>query len=139
MNTSTPTRGEWLCLLEKIVTPVLETGARGALGAEMPVETHPDTPRSHRASVSPLEALGSSLAGIAPWLAKPVADPKEEQLRRKLSSLAREAITRAFAPAGPGHMPFWRETPEPGRSPYFPHQSLVDASYLARALLYARE
>lgn len=90
----------------------------------MPVESAPGQ-RDSRVKVSYLEALGRTLAGLAPWLEASTAGQEQVQQQR-LADLARQAITKGVDPASPDYLNFT----EGG-------QPLVDAAFLAHALLRA--
>ena len=113
-------RAFWLEQMLKIVTPVLRSGANGTLLNDLP----PFNPA--RRSYAPLEALGRTLCGIAPWLEAEGLSPKEAAMQRECRPLALKAIAAAVDPSGPGFMNFT----EGG-------QPLVDAAFLAHALLRA--
>ena len=113
-------RALWLEVLEKIARPVLSHLARRELKARMPVEGK----TADRPEYTHLEAIGRTLAGIAPWLeARGAAD---EPLRRELAELARQAIDAATDPKSPDYCNYERG-----------EQPLVDAAFLAHALVRA--
>jgi len=119
-------RARWVDLLTRVATPVLDHLARGTLKARMPVETAPGSTRSRR-DVTHLEALGRTLAGIAPWLTvSDGADVSEARARERVADLARRAIASAVDPASPDRLNFTDGS-----------QPLVDAAILAQALLRA--
>ncbi len=110
----------WLEVLEKVARPVLSYLARRELKARMPVEGK----TADRPEYTHLEAIGRTLAGIAPWLeARSTAD---EPLRRELAELARQAIDAATDPKSPDYCNYERGA-----------QPLVDAAFLAHALVRA--
>lgn len=116
-------RAEWCQWLAKISDPVLGALARRELKATMPVEAA--NPKD-RALYTHLEALGRTLAGIAPWLELPVDDTAEGRERARFGALAREAIDAGTDPKSPDFMNFTRGG-----------QPLVDAAFLAQGLLRA--
>lgn len=116
-------RAEWCQWLTKVTDPVLGALARRELKATMPVEAA--NPKD-RAQYSHLEALGRTLAGIAPWLELPGDDTPEGRERARLAALAREAIDAGTDPKSPDYMNFSRGG-----------QPLVDAAFLAQGLLRA--
>jgi len=73
-----------------------------------------------------LEALGRSLAGLAPWLEHGDSNGEEGRLRQQMAALARSAIDAATDPESPDYLNF-REGSQP----------LVDAAFLAHALIRA--
>jgi hypothetical protein len=102
---------------------VLDALAHRQLKATMPVEAaHPQD----RARVTHLEALGRTLAGIAPWLDAPGLTGDEAAQRDALADLAREALRAACDPASADYLNFSEMS-----------QPLVDAAFLAHALLRA--
>ena len=113
-------RDTWIRMLDKVARPVLANSARRQLKVEMPVEGKTaDRPR-----YTHLEAVGRTLAGIAPWLElKHAAD---EPLRGELAELARRTIDSATDPASPDYCNF-----ESGGQP------LVDAAFLSHAIVRA--
>lgn len=116
-------RAEWCRWLTKVAEPVLSALARRELKAIMPVEAF--NPKD-RVQFTHLEALGRTLAGIAPWLELPADDTPEGRERARLAGLAREAIDAATDPKSPDFMNFSRD-----------RQPLVDAAFLAEGLLRA--
>ncbi|HYC83592.1 MAG TPA: DUF2264 domain-containing protein [Chryseosolibacter sp.] len=118
-------RKYWVEMLSRIVSPVLEAQAAGKLHDLMPVEAvHGESDK--RKKVTHLEALGRTLAGLAPWLELSEQNPAEDALKEKFRRLARAAIENAVTPTSKGYMNF-KEGAQP----------LVDAAFLAHALLRA--
>jgi len=97
--------------------------ARRELKATMPVEA---ANVKERAEFTHLEAFGRSLAGLAPWLELSVDDTAEGRERGRLGTLAREALAGATDPQSSDFLNFSRGG-----------QTLVDAAFLAQALLRA--
>lgn len=118
-------RAYWVATATKLATPVLENLARGTLKARMPVE---EVAGANRGPVTHLEAIGRLLAGIAPWLALPDDGTAESKQRSRFAGLARQAIASAVTPGSPDLLNFT----EMG-------QPLVDAAFLAQAIVRARE
>lgn len=118
-------RQYWLQTLLKTVNPVLTALDKRQLRATMPVESAPKQENSRR-KVSYLEALGRSLAGLAPWLELSAADANEQMQQTRYRELTRRAIANAVDPASPDFMNFTEE-----------RQPVVDAAFLAHALLRA--
>ncbi|MFA6289839.1 MAG: DUF2264 domain-containing protein [Opitutaceae bacterium] len=125
-TTSPTTRARWVRLLCKISRPPLASLARGQLRATMPVEARPGHADS-RVRVTHLEALGRTLAGLAPWLElADVAEPSEAAVQAEFHDLARAALVQALDPDSPDCLDFTEDG-----------QALVDAAFLAHALLRA--
>ena len=114
-------REQWVARLTRLAGPVLSHLADGTLKQAMPVEGLAD-----RRSVSHLEAVGRTLAGVAPWLASPGAGDAEGKAREHLLQLAHAGLRHAVDPASPDALNFT----EGG-------QPLVDAAFLAHAIVRA--
>jgi hypothetical protein len=114
-------RREWAARLTRIAEPVLSHLASGTLKRNMPVEGAPD-----RRSVTHLEALGRTLAGLAPWIELPPDGTGEGHNRERLGRLAVDALRQATDPRSPDAINFT----EGG-------QPLVDAAFLAHAIVRA--
>src|SRR5690349_236809 len=82
-------RRDWVNRLVALSTPVLTHLADGTLRTAMPVEGEPD-----RRAVTHLEAVGRTLAGLAPWLDLPDDGTEEAGTRARLAALAREGLRR---------------------------------------------
>lgn len=122
MNSGPQDRAYWLATLKRIAEPVLTACAGKQLKAAMPVESN----GTNRANYAHLEAVGRLLAGIAPWLERPAQDLAEEHLRQRYAELARLTLDAATDLASPDYGNF-----------AFAFQPIVDAAYLAYALLRA--
>ncbi|MEZ0485026.1 DUF2264 domain-containing protein [Fibrella aquatica] len=117
-------RAYWVQTLLKIANPVLTALANEQLKATMPVESAPGQEAGRR-NVSYLEALGRTLAGVAPWL-EHTATGTEKAQQQAVAELARRAITNGVNPASPDFLNFNKGG-----------QPLVDAAFLAHGLLRA--
>src|ERR1035437_4525223 len=84
-------RDYWVSVMVKIVDPVLTNLSKEQLRANMPVISK----GASRKDVSHLEALGRTLAGIAPWLELGPDQTPEGKLRAKYIELTRKAIAVA--------------------------------------------
>jgi hypothetical protein len=115
-------REVWIAILRRLVDPVLGNLAGGTLKARMPVE---QAAGADRRSVTHLEALGRTVAGIAPWIELESNDA-EAPTRGRYADLVRRAIAHAVDPASADFMNFTRD-----------RQPLVDAAFLAQGLLRA--
>ncbi|RYF70703.1 MAG: DUF2264 domain-containing protein, partial [Cytophagaceae bacterium] len=80
-------RTYWRQTLLRTVDPVLNALSRGQLRAQMPVEAVAGG-KAGRAEVSHLEALGRSVAGLAPWL-ELTTDADERSLQQRYQQLTR--------------------------------------------------
>jgi hypothetical protein len=118
-------RALWLDLLRRVASPVLEHLAANRLRERMPVECVTGKVEERR-KVTHLEAVGRTLAGIAPWLELAEASGEEADARRRLSDQARAGLAHVVDPAAPDALSF-----EAGA------QNLVDAAFLAHAFLRA--
>lgn len=117
-------RAYWLQTLLKVADPVLNALAKGQLKATMPVESAPGQEAGRR-KVTYLEALGRTLAGLAPWLEHAAVGAEKVQ-QQTYAALARQAITSGVNPQSPDYLNFTQGG-----------QPLVDAAFLAHALLRA--
>jgi len=113
-------RQQTLTWLIKIADPVLRSGAAGELPANLPSHDW----EKLRADFTALEALGRTLAGIAPWLELTDGADEESGLRKQYLQQAAAAISHSVDPASPARLNFER-----GQQP------LVDAAFLAHGLL----
>lgn len=105
----------WTETLTRIARPVLEAAAAGQLVERLPVEVAPGSPHAAaRRKYTHLEAVGRTLAGLAPWL--------ETGEQPALTALARQALIHA-----PRDLHFGSGNGQP----------LVDAAFLAHGLLRA--
>ena len=118
-------REYWLMTLRKIIDPVLVAASRGRLMMDMPVEAVKDQ-AGKRQAVTHLEALGRTLAGVAPWLEHATVNNDEKAVQRHYVALAQQSIVHAVDPSDPGFLNFQKGG-----------QPLVDAAFLAHALLRA--
>ena len=119
-------RAFWLGTLHRVAEPVLAHLAEGTLRAQMPVEC-PGGKVDDRRKVTHLEALGRTLAGVAPWLELDGAAGDEAKRQTRLRELARRGLTQATDSRSPDFIRF-----DAGA------QNLVDAAFLAHALLRSR-
>ena len=111
--------------LIKIADPVLESLSKNQLKERMPVESAPNQ-EADRKNYTYLEALGRTLAGIAPWLELGPDDSSEGKLREKYILLALQSIRNATDPESIDFMNFTKGG-----------QPLVDAAFLSQAFLRA--
>lgn len=113
--------------LYKIAYPVIHNLANGTLKKNMPLELGPGY-YADAAEISCLEALGRTIAGIAPWLALPDDDSEEGTMRKQLKREAISALTNAANTNSPDYIDFRTVDRQP----------IVDAAYLAHAFIRAR-
>lgn len=118
-------RAVWIDTLVKISQPVLANIAAGTLQKNWKVEYSP-TWDNRNAKVAYLEAFGRLSMGLAPWLALGADATPEGRQREQLAAQLRAGIAQAVNPQSPDYM-LWHDT----------SQTLVDAAYLAQALLRA--
>ncbi|WP_460609174.1 DUF2264 domain-containing protein [Hymenobacter terrigena] len=118
-------RDYWVTTLLRIVEPVLKAGAEGTLKTAMPVESAAGQQESRR-RVTHLEALGRTLAGLAPWLELADVPATEQARQQRAAEQARQTIAHAVNPQSPGFLNFTQGG-----------QPVVDAAFLAHALLRA--
>jgi hypothetical protein len=118
-------RSDWLQTLRAVAEPVLENLASNRLKERMPVESAPGQLESRR-HVTHLEAVGRSLAGIAPWLELEHKSTAEAEMSRRWVDLARLGLSNATNPKAPDYLDFTAGS-----------QCLVDAAFLAQAFLRA--
>jgi len=110
-------------VLIKITDPVLESLSNNQLKERMPVESVPGQ-EADRKNYTYLEAIGRTLAGIAPWLELGPDDSSEGKLREKYILLALQSIRNGTDPESIDFMNFTKGG-----------QPLVDAAFLSQALL----
>lgn len=109
-------------VLTRVARPVLSALAEGRLKQNLPVH---DWERN-RSNYTGLEALGRTLAGIAPWLELGPDKTKEGKLRAEFIELSIKAIAHGTDPKSPDYLNFTQGG-----------QPLVDAAFLAHGLLRA--
>ncbi|MFD2936257.1 DUF2264 domain-containing protein [Spirosoma flavum] len=117
-------RAYWLQTLLKVADPVLTALSKNRLKATMPIECAPGQ-QAGRMAVSHLEALGRTMAGLAPWLdLNGDGDVQEGLLRQRYLDTARQAIANGVDPQSPDYLNFTKNG-----------QPLVDAAFLAHGLV----
>lgn len=121
----TSDRSEWVELLCRIATPVLEPMSRGELQRTMKVEYSPTWDNRDK-RVAYMEAFGRLIAGISPWLALPDDGTAEGVLRTRMKDWALKSYANAVDPSSPDRL-YWEG----------PSQTLVDAAYIAQSFLRA--
>lgn len=116
------TRWEWIEALERCAGPVVAAMSEGLLRKEMPVEHRPES--ADRGRFSHLEALGRTLAGIAPWLELAGGGAEEKAARDRLRRQVQGALAHAVDPGSPDVLDFGAG-----------NQTVVDAAFLGLGLL----
>jgi hypothetical protein len=109
-------------VLTRVAEPVLTALAEGRLKIDLPVHTW----EHDRTNYAGLEALGRTLAGIAPWLELGPDDTAEGRLRAWFIELSVKAVANGTDPKSPDFLNFTNGG-----------QPLVDAAFLAHGLLRA--
>ena len=117
----------WVETLTGIARPVFSALARGELRRTMPVETALPEHREARRASTHLEAVGRSLAGIAPWLELIGLEGEEQAAQAALRDEVLTGLANAADPSSPDFLDFVSTG-----------QALVDAALLAQGLLRAR-
>lgn len=107
-------------MMNRIARPVLVALGDNTLGASLPEFN------AKRNSFAPLEALGRTVSGIAPWLELGPDGTQEGKLRSEMIALTIKGISNAVDPASSGKVDFSAGS-----------QALVDAAFLAQGLLSA--
>lgn len=129
---ATDDRQFWLQTLTRIAGPVLDVLRAQQLKARFPVrltkrqQNRPWRREDNRRDFAPLEAFGRTLSGIAPWIELGPTQGEEGELRARYADWARAGMSAATDPKSKDFMQF-----ATGRQP------LVDAAYLAQAILRA--
>jgi hypothetical protein len=105
VTTGAEDRIYWADLLYRIAYPVVHNLAEGTLKKNMPLETS-EGYIMHAADVSHLEALGNTMAGVAPWLSLPDDETPEGKKRKALRNDLLKAIANAVNPSSPDYLNF---------------------------------
>ena len=116
----------WVKTLDKIAYPVVHNLAEGTLRKNMPVEVPPGLKPDFFNKVTHLEAVGRTMAGIAPWLALPDDNTEESKVRSRLRTELLKGLKNAVDPQNPDYLNFRTEK-----------QPIVDAAYMAHAFIRA--
>lgn len=124
-TTGAQEREQWVKWLWKISYPVIHNLAEGTLHQNMPIETVNGNPAGYD-EITHLEAVGRTLAGVAPWLALPDDDTEEGKLRKQMREEVLKGLKNAVDPNSPDKLNFTKQA-----------QPIVDAAYLVHAFLRA--
>lgn len=123
-------RSEWLEAMHKIAFPILSAAADNRLHSVLPLSK-----AEKRRGVAYLEAAGRTLIGIAPWLELSLprrASKEERTLQEQYRLLARKTLINICDPSAADYC-VWNKT----GVFLSPDQPMVDAAFLASALLKA--
>lgn len=125
VTTGEEDRQYWSNLLYKISFPVVHNMAEGTLRKNLPLEKGPNYYLNVQ-KVTHMEAVGRTMAGIAPWIALPDDNTEECKMRK----LLREELIKGLPNiVNPDHADFLNFRTE--------QQPIVDAAYIAQAFLRA--
>lgn len=116
----------WVQTLHKIAAPVIFNLADDQLKEKMPVEAPPGGNLEHLKMYTHLEAVGRTLAGIAPWLNLPPDQSRESELRELYKRKVLQGLKNAVNPKSKDYLNFRKG-----------NQPIVDATFLAHAFLRA--
>ncbi|WP_090391123.1 DUF2264 domain-containing protein [Niabella drilacis] len=125
VTTGAKDRAQWVKALYKIAWPVVHNLAAGTLKKNLPLEQGPDYNLVVK-DVTYLEAVGRTVAGIAPWLELPDDATEEGALRAKMRRELLQGLRNAVDPENPDCLNFKKQ-----------NQPIVDAAYLSHAFLRA--
>jgi hypothetical protein len=123
-------RSYWVQLLDRIADPVLSNMSRGELQKKMRVEYSPAWDKRD-GRVAFMEAFGRLIAGMAPAVLLPDDDSAEGKIRARWREQIRQSLAHAVDPKSPDYL-YWGADKKT-------RQPLVDAAYIAQALLTAPE
>ena len=101
-------REQWVKWLWKISYPVIHNLAEGTLHQNMPIETPSGNPEGYD-EITHLEAVGRTLAGVAPWLALPDDDTEEGKLRKQMREEVLKGLKNAVDPNSPDKLNFTKQ------------------------------
>ncbi len=115
----------WVKSLYKIAYPVIHNLANETLKKNMPLEHNADYGLK-LTKVTYLEALGRTIAGVAPWLALPDDNTQEGKMRKTMRLELLKGLTNSVNPESADYISYRDE-----------NQPIVDAAYVALAFLRA--
>lgn len=124
-------REQWISQLYKIVNPVLKGFCEGTIQRDFPACFRPE-----RKEFALLELLARTLCGISSWLELGEDHTSEGNLRGTVAQMGRIAIERLTRPGDICYGNFTDRHPSLTRP--VSAQPLVDAAFLAQALLRAK-
>lgn len=115
----------WVNTLYKIAYPVVHNLAEGTLKQNLPLELGPQYYLPVK-KVTYLEAVGRTMAGLAPWLTLPDDETAEGKMRKRMREEVLKGLANAVDPNHPDYLNFRTEA-----------QPIVDAAFLAHAFIRA--
>ena len=95
-------------LLYRIAYPIVHNMAEGTLRKNLPLEKGPGY-YLNVLKVTHMEAVGRTMAGIAPWLALPDDDTKEGVMRKQLREELLKGLPNIVNPDHPDYLNFRTE------------------------------
>lgn len=122
-------REYWLKLMDKMASPILGPMSQGKLRSVFKPAYSP-TWDGRNNQVAYMEAFGRLIAGLAPYLNLDDNDTEESVLRKRLRTQVHQSLGHAVDPESPDYL-YWGNPQS--------RQPLVDAAYIAQALLQAPE
>jgi hypothetical protein len=125
ISTGAQDREYWAQTLYKIAYPVVHNLANETLKKNLPLELGNDYNLQAK-KVTYLEAVGRTMAGIAPWLALPDDETAEGKMRKELRDELLRGLVHAVDPGSTDYLNFRTES-----------QPIVDAAYVAQAFIRA--
>ena len=108
ITTGLQDREFWVKTLYKIAYPVVHNLASETLKKNLPLELGPSYYLQVK-KVTYLEAVGRTMAGIAPWLALPDDDTEEGGMRKQLREELLKGLAHAVDPNSPDYLNFRSE------------------------------
>ena len=127
LNNIANDRDYWVSLLKKISDPILSNMSKGELRKNIKMSYSP-TWDGRNNEVAYMEAFGRLIAGIAPFVALGPDNTAEGKIRGELGEQIRNSLAHAVNPQSPDYL-YWGSPTS--------RQPLVDAAYIAQALLAA--
>jgi hypothetical protein len=115
----------WANTLYTIAYPVVHNLAEGTLKQNLPLAQGPNYYLPVK-KVTYLEAVGRTMAGLAPWLALPDDETAEGKMRKQMRDELLKGLANAVDPSHPDYLNFRTEG-----------QPIVDAAYVAHAFIRA--
>ncbi|SER03929.1 DUF2264 domain-containing protein [Pedobacter rhizosphaerae] len=115
----------WVKALYKIAYPVIHNLSKGTLKQNLPLEKG-NNYNLKLQDVTYLEAVGRTIAGVAPWLGLPDDNTEEGNLRKGMRLELLQGLKNAVDPQNPDYLNFRSQA-----------QAIVDAAYLAQTFIRA--